>query len=359
MTITTPPFAIQAGSHPASTFRKMIQGVTGSPFGTFTNSVGATTGWGGHGVVGQDDLKVAQNGTPNMSVNVAGGGCFVRGTQSAHQGVYEAYNDATVNVSIAAADGTNPRRDLIVVQVRDAEYSGASNDVRIVAVTGTPAASPADPTIPENSLVLARVAVAAGASSITNANITDFRTRAAGLGGVIVCTSTTRPGSPTEGMVIYETDTDKVRFYNGSAWFTVAASAGMSAWSSHSPAWTNLSVGNGTEDHTYYQDGPTVHIRGSLTFGSTTSISGTVRVALPVTPKSSTWFVGHVRGQDASDSFKRYVGSIEVNTAVWGSTAQFTFPGGAEMTSTHPFGTAWTTSDLLTYDLTYEAATAA
>jgi len=34
-----------------------------------------------------------------------------------------------------------------------------------------------------------------------------------------VCTSSTRPASPFEGQMIYETDTDKVLVYNGSAWY--------------------------------------------------------------------------------------------------------------------------------------------
>lgn len=34
-----------------------------------------------------------------------------------------------------------------------------------------------------------------------------------------VCTSTTRPVSPFEGQYIYETDTDKTLFWNGSAWY--------------------------------------------------------------------------------------------------------------------------------------------
>lgn len=37
-----------------------------------------------------------------------------------------------------------------------------------------------------------------------------------------VCTSTTRPASPYEGQVIYETDTDLLRVYNGTAWRTVS-----------------------------------------------------------------------------------------------------------------------------------------
>jgi len=35
---------------------------------------------------------------------------------------------------------------------------------------------------------------------------------------VIVCTSGTRPSSPIEGMVIFETDTDRVYAYSGTAW---------------------------------------------------------------------------------------------------------------------------------------------
>jgi hypothetical protein len=35
---------------------------------------------------------------------------------------------------------------------------------------------------------------------------------------IIVCTSATRPGSPATGQVIYETDTDSLLVWNGSAW---------------------------------------------------------------------------------------------------------------------------------------------
>ena len=36
-----------------------------------------------------------------------------------------------------------------------------------------------------------------------------------------VCTSTTRPTAPYEGQMIYETDTDKTLFWNGSAWANI------------------------------------------------------------------------------------------------------------------------------------------
>lgn len=39
-----------------------------------------------------------------------------------------------------------------------------------------------------------------------------------------VCTSTTRPSSPYDGMVIYETDTDRTLVWNGSAWVYLSTS---------------------------------------------------------------------------------------------------------------------------------------
>jgi hypothetical protein len=39
-----------------------------------------------------------------------------------------------------------------------------------------------------------------------------------------VCTSTTRPASPYEGQVIYETDTDRTLVWNGSAWVFLSTS---------------------------------------------------------------------------------------------------------------------------------------
>lgn len=40
-----------------------------------------------------------------------------------------------------------------------------------------------------------------------------------------VATSTSRPASPFEGQMIYETDTDTVKFYNGTSWANVGSAA--------------------------------------------------------------------------------------------------------------------------------------
>lgn len=41
------------------------------------------------------------------------------------------------------------------------------------------------------------------------------------VGGVFLCTSTTRPANPSEGFTVYETDTNVYSFWDGSAWVTV------------------------------------------------------------------------------------------------------------------------------------------
>lgn len=134
------------------------------------------------GVVGAGDCAVSALGTPNMSVNVASGFAFVLGTQlPPAQGEYAPlYNDAAVNLVVAASNPTNPRIDLVVLAVQDAAYSGGTNTPLLSVVTGTPSATPAVPTAPANSLVLAQIAVAANASSITSGVITDRRSRAGG-----------------------------------------------------------------------------------------------------------------------------------------------------------------------------------
>lgn len=225
MAVTTPPILLQAGSHSAKAFRQANAGQLASPVQTLAAGTQITTAGGGHGVVGNGDLLVTQRGAGiNRSVDVAKGYAFITGTSSLAQGVYGFANDATVNLPLAVADATNPRIDVIVAQVRDnTEDASGSDDARLFAVTGTPAASPAVPTIPAGSLVLAHVSVPANDTTIDNAQITDKRTFACSIGGVQRCLSTVRPSGASlyEGMFIYEIDTDRTWYHNGTSFILV------------------------------------------------------------------------------------------------------------------------------------------
>lgn len=218
MTEINPPGFLQNGgnTHTAeilrSSYSGLMHGVRASS--SLVARGGVVPGMGGA-------LAVTQNGVPNMSVNVASGQAYIPGTEGTKQATYVVVNDASKNITISAADGSNPRIDLIVAKVQDSLYSGATNTWSLVTVTGTPSGTPAAPTAPANSIVLARVAVAAGVTSIVTANITDYRFYAAALGGTIICTSATRPDTATVpgGTEIWETDTSLARRLISGTWY--------------------------------------------------------------------------------------------------------------------------------------------
>jgi hypothetical protein len=110
-----------------------------------------------------------------MSVRVASGWAAIVGTTQANMGTYVGYNDDTVVLGVTTADPTNPRIDRVCMTVNDAYYTGSLNNVVLQVVAGTPAGSPVAPATPANSISLATVAIAAGATALTTANITDTR----------------------------------------------------------------------------------------------------------------------------------------------------------------------------------------
>lgn len=194
MALRNPPSWLQQGSHPAENDRLTNQLVI------------ATTG-----IAGTSSLAVTQNSPTGMSVLVASGWGAIVGNYTTNMGVYTFYNDATATATITTASATLPRIDKICITVSDAYYTGALNQVAINVVAGTPNASPVAPATPVNSLELATVAVAAGATVITTANITDTRVAATsniGAAGDItaVTAGTGLSGGGTSGAVTLAID---------------------------------------------------------------------------------------------------------------------------------------------------------
>jgi hypothetical protein len=236
--VQSPPYALQnSAAHSAALFRQAGY----SP-------------WIGGGPIGIGDLVVTAQGTPNMSVAVAAGRAWIPGSQVANvsggtfstQAGYFALNDGPATVTISTANATNPRIDLVYIAVQDSFYSGSNNATVLGVVTGTPAASPVAPAAPSNSLVLAQVAVAANATSITSGNITAARNRAQLYSSPFLTTAATNPTSWWVGQPIFETDTGRLRIgtastfqYTGGNPPPIAAItsffSGWSAYAGHAP----------------------------------------------------------------------------------------------------------------------------
>ncbi len=158
MTLRTPPSWEQNASHPAENDRLTTQAL-----------------WATTGIINDASLAVTPNSPTGMSVRVASGWAAIVGTTQPNMGAYVAYNDASVTLTITAADLSNPRVDLICATINDSYYSGVTDNVAFQVIAGTPAGSPVAPSLPANSISLATIAVAAGASVIVSGNITDTR----------------------------------------------------------------------------------------------------------------------------------------------------------------------------------------
>lgn len=142
------------------------------------------------GIVDFGHYKVTQRGAgANMSVDVAAGEAWVDGDSSAEQGFYHVVNDATVNVAIAAASGSNPRIDAVVLAVNDSTEIGGSDEYKLEALTGTATAGASlsnltgKPAIGATKLLLAYILVPTSATKIENAQIGGLCDYRAGLTG--------------------------------------------------------------------------------------------------------------------------------------------------------------------------------
>lgn len=301
MSEKNPAIFLQAGSHPAEDVRRYIDAMVS----------------GRGGIVSSGDLEVTEkSGTPDMSVDVAAGRIFIPGDEGSFQGIYFCENRATVNLTIATADATNPRKDLVVAKVEDSSYSGGTDAWSLAVVTGTPAASPSEPTAPSNSVVLALVDVPALDTSIENAQITDRRIsstggQASGLGGIVITTSTNRPSSPHEGMVIYETNTDRVLIYDGSNWIDVLQIT--DGFTLASPTLTQGVTLTLTVNYSrYFKVGKLFIWSFKLSINSAGTASNAFELTLPVTLHNANASRGSFRYFDSGST--NYAGTIVANT---------------------------------------------
>lgn len=133
-----------------------------------------------------------------------------------------------------------------------------------------------------------------------------------------------------------------------------ATASGAGTWTTYTPTNSNITVGNGTQTARYVRTGKTVTVSYRLTFGSTTSFGGTIRVGMPSTSNSfangflnltdngTGNFSGGVVIDAASSQAICRTSKVDSTWAKWDD----------EVTNTSPF--TWTTGDSLGFSITYE-----
>lgn len=141
-----------------------------------------------------------------------------------------------------------------------------------------------------------------------------------------------------------------------------AASGLGAAWSTYTPTWTNVTIGNAVVTARYNQIGKRVTLRINATWGSTTSASGQIQFSLPVTAASyaGTANVGsigvgtlyHVSPAAVYDCSVTMVSTTVAGIVV--KNAAGTYLTLANATNTVPV--TWASSDEWNWLIIYEAA---
>lgn len=184
-----------------------------------------------------------------------------------------------------------------------------------------------------------------GAETLTAADVMTYLMRQAVIRVPDAIALTAIPAPEVNMTAARDDDPGALYQYNGATWVRVAGGS----WVPYTPGTISLNVGNGTLVARWTQTGKTVHTRGLLTFGSTTTIAGSGRIVLPVPPLDLNTVVGSVLAFDTSAG-ARVAG---VGEAANGDSLVADFHTG-RIGSATPF--AWAVGDQLSWSATYEVA---
>ncbi|MFI9239730.1 hypothetical protein [Streptomyces sp. NPDC053079] len=263
---------------------------TMAPEGVLATRDGVIPGAQG-GLRALDGLYVS--GDQGMTGKVTPGRAVVQGTEPA--GSYPVVVTDYVPLTFADGDPNNPRVDLVVLRVYDAQQDTSNRtEAAVEIVQGVPGANPAAPATPRAAIALAEVTVPAGASAgkggINWDGVRDRRRATVAVGGIIPRGwGQNFPG----GYVGQYRDTGTgLERWNGTQWKPYPEP--RPGWRDYTPEWgaengPKPSVGNGSLTGRYLHDGAIVHFTATLRIGSTTNWGGTGKngnwwLSLPVRP---------------------------------------------------------------------------
>lgn len=142
---------------------------------------------------------------------------------------------------------------------------------------------------------------------------------------------------------------------------TAKLDSGVGAYTSFTPTWQGLTIGNATVNAAYSQIGKTVNVRVSMVVGSTTSITtSTISISCPVTAKSGVKQAGGsgIAVDASTPTYEYFVACYIDDDPSYGyiniRTPQLsTYMELRNTNSTRPF--TWATGDTLVFSITYEA----
>jgi len=171
----------------------------------------------------------------------------------------------------------------------------------------------------------------------------------------VICTSSTRPGTPFEGLEIYETDTNKVLVYDGSAWVTTAY---LGQFDSYTPTITQgATVSKTVVQSNYTKIGRRVTGTLLLNLTSSGTANNIITVTLPHTARYGAYQVtgtGYLYYAAGGTRVPFYVMFNSTTTMQFSQTADTVGPLLGQTGSS--FAAAVVSGDAITVDYTFESA---
>lgn len=223
-------------------------------------------------------------GTPSSVCSITGTGPYTwnigvhRGVldkeASAIAGTYTYDLDASATGTVAAADPTNHRIDLLSIQLSDpAEGDGTAAPVATVVYTnGVAGSSPAAPAVP-NSRCMAFAQINSPQSGGGAPVITLVAPYTTAVGGIIPCRSSAEYPPGYEGQYVDDASLNALLRYNGTGW--------DGAWTAYTPTLGNVTIGSGLLVGAFCLINKILHLKVGFKLGAGSGITGIVTVSLP------------------------------------------------------------------------------
>ena len=143
-----------------------------------------------------------------------------------------------------------------------------------------------------------------------------------------------------------------------------AAPSPSYTWTTWTPSYNGLTVGNGTVVSKYIQIGKLVVVKYYFQMGSTSSVTGQIQISLPIAPTGSDYTAGYAAPtmgliNDAGTGVFTCLAYVfddsgTPRAAVNAMNASATYTTQTATSSTVPM--TWTTNDRLSFIMTYEVA---
>lgn len=157
-------------------------------------------------------------------------------------------------------------------------------------------------------------------------------------------------GSEEDGMLCYVRDINAYYFYDSGITLPAAGTGGWrpwySQWGTYTPAWTNLTIGNGTTLAVYRWEFGSIHFRGQITLGASSTVDGTVSMAIPDSRTGDGYSsIGQAIINDAGT--RLYVAQAHI--APSSTAVNFVHSEGGVINATSPM--TWAINDVLGWDI--------